>query len=71
MNQERKYEVRGECSGASKLMTKKQAMRHGDRNMPQDLRAAGFKTSIFISDLEIHGTVYMRITYGMTVGSRK
>jgi hypothetical protein len=48
--------------GAS--MTKEQAERYGDRKMPKDLERTGFKTHVFSSDLELHGDLYYRITYG-------
>lgn len=45
-------------------MTAQQAVRYGDRNMPKDLRAAGFKTTVFRADPEIHGSAWLRINYG-------
>lgn len=47
-----------------KPMTIQQARKFGDRNMPNDLKKAGFKTHIFISDLEINGDLFYRINYG-------
>ena len=52
-------------------MTTKQAQRYGDRNMPADLRRAGFKTVVFRSDAEIHGGVWLRINYGARCGGAK
>ena len=45
-------------------MTPEQARRFGDRNMPADLRRAGFKTCLFESDVEIHGSHFLRVSYG-------
>jgi hypothetical protein len=45
-------------------MTRKQAMRYGQRNMPTDLKRAGFETVIFRSDPELHGGDWFRINYG-------
>lgn len=45
-------------------MTEAQAKRYGDRNMPSDLKRAGFETVIFSSDAEINGGTFFRITYG-------
>ncbi len=46
------------------VLTREQARRHGARNMPRDLKRAGFVTHVFRSDLEIHGAEYFRVTYG-------
>lgn len=51
-----------------KPMSKEQAKRYGDRHMPSDLRAAGFKTVIFTADPEINGWLGYRINYGMRIG---
>lgn len=48
-------------------MTRAQALRHGDSNMPRDLKRAGFETYVFRSDLVIHGGDYFRITFGKAV----
>ena len=45
-------------------MTREQAHRYGERNMPADLRRAGFQTVVFRSDAEIHGGDWFRINYG-------
>lgn len=50
--------------GELKPMTKEQAIRYGKRNMPKDLKKAGFKVSVFTSDPKIHGSLYYRINYG-------
>lgn len=49
------------------LMTRSQAQRYGDQNIPADLKRAGFKTVIFRSDPEINGADFFRVNYGMTV----
>lgn len=46
------------------LMTRKQALRYGQKNMPNDLRKTAFVTHVFQSDPIIHGAHYFRITYG-------
>ena len=45
-------------------MTIAQAQRHGARIMPQSLKLAGFKPTIFVSDLEINGSLFYRINWG-------
>lgn len=45
-------------------MTRKQALRLGEKTMPADLRRAGFQTVIFKSDPEMHGGSWFRINYG-------
>lgn len=57
--------VKSECGQLSPPMTRAQARRRGNANMPQDLRRAGFETVIFESDPQIHGGHYFRINYGM------
>jgi hypothetical protein len=44
-------------------MTRAQAQRWGERNMPRDLRAAGFVCSVFASDAQIHGGLWFRVNY--------
>ncbi|MFK4131949.1 hypothetical protein ACI2KR_06595 [Pseudomonas luteola] len=51
----------------NKPMTRAQAQRYGDRNIPRDLKAAGFTCSVFTSDPEIHGGLWYRISYGKVV----
>lgn len=46
-------------------MTKAQALRHGERHMPRDLKAAGFQTVVLASDLSIHGGLWFRINDSM------
>ncbi len=50
-------------------MTKEQAKRWGDRNMPADLKRVGFETVIFTADPEINGWSGYRVNYGMRVAS--
>lgn len=45
-------------------MTRKQAQRYGERNMPADLRRAGFQCVVFASDREMHGGEWFRVNYG-------
>lgn len=63
----RKSDPREVRIGIDKLhqpMTQAQAKRYGERAMPHDLKLAGFTTTVFASDLEIHGASFYRITYG-------
>ena len=46
------------------FMTRDKALRYGERHIPRDLKRAGFKAHVFTSDIEIHGALYYRITYG-------
>lgn len=48
-------------------MTRKQAMRWGERNMPVGLKRAGFETFVGKSDAEMHGGVWFRVNYGKKV----
>lgn len=47
-----------------KPMTREQAMRYGKRNMPSDLKRAGFECFVGKSDAEMHGGVWYRVNYG-------
>jgi hypothetical protein len=49
------------------VMTREQARRYGDRNMPKDLKRVGFQTSVGRTDPEIHGGNWFRVSYGKTV----
>jgi len=65
MKQEPQYEVRVGVAGCLPVrMTVAQARRWGDRNMPGDLKRAGFSTVVFKADPEIHGDVWLRVSYG-------
>lgn len=66
-----KREVRVGLSKLDQPMTQAQAMRYGERNIPRDLKAAGFRTEVFISDHEINGATFFRINYGKTVPSTR
>jgi hypothetical protein len=46
-----------------KRMTMAQAQRYGDRVMPLSLKLAAFRTTIFVSDLDINGGVFYRINW--------
>lgn len=46
-----------------KPMTQKQALNYGIKNMPMDLKRAGFACSVFVSDSNIHGGTWFRINY--------
>lgn len=60
-----KREVRVGLSALPLQMTEAQAKRYGDKNMPGDLRRAGFKTLVFTSCPEINFKRFYRISYGM------
>jgi hypothetical protein len=47
-----------------KKMTLQQARRWGNANMPKALKKAGFQTWLFQSDVVIHGSNYLRVSYG-------
>ena len=47
-----------------KHMTRAQAQRYGEKNIPKDLGRAGFKTAVSRSCAEIHGGDWFRISYG-------
>lgn len=48
-------------------MTHEQALRYGNAQMPLDLRRAGFKTDVFASDESIHGGLWYRVSYCLSV----
>jgi hypothetical protein len=52
------------CGELDKAMTREQAMRWGVRNMPKDLKRAGFECVVVKSDAEMHGGVWFRVNYG-------
>ena len=41
-----------------------QARRYGAKNMPGDLKRAGFQVCVFASDAEINGGIFYRVSYG-------
>ena len=61
-------QVRVGCGLLPNLMTKKQAKRWGDKNMPMDLRRAGFETVVFTADPDINGWSGYRVNYGKKTG---
>lgn len=65
-----KREVRVGIGKLEGLMTESQARRYGDENMPKDLKAAGFKTFVGVSDQDLHGGLWFRVDYGKTCGIR-
>lgn len=62
-----KRQVRIGIDRLAEPMTMAQAKRYGDRNMPRDLKRAGFKTFVGASDQELHGGLWFRIDYGKTI----
>lgn len=67
MTTEKKLDVKFGLGTLDKKMTKTQAMRWGERNIPGDLKKAGFTCSVFESDPDIHGGHWLRINYGKVV----
>ncbi|WP_137887694.1 hypothetical protein [Pseudomonas sp. 2FE] len=65
-----KFHVRLGLGRLEGLMTKQQARSWGDRNIPSDLKSAGFSTCVFESCPEIHGALFLRISYGKSCPSR-
>lgn len=49
-------------------MTGLQARRWGNRQMPADLKRAGFEVVVFRSDPDIQGSNYFRVSYGKGPG---
>jgi hypothetical protein len=45
-------------------MTRDQAQKWGERNMPADLRRAGFVCVVAKTDPELHGGEWFRVNYG-------
>jgi len=52
------------CGRLDRAMTYKQAMNYAKRNMPGDLKKAGFTPSVFVSDPAINGGSFYRVNYG-------
>lgn len=46
------------------LMTRAQAQRLGEHDMPRDLKRTGFVCVVARSDADLHGGVWFRINYG-------
>lgn len=55
--------VKHGLSTLDKAMTREQALRYAERNMPADLKRAGFIASVARSDAAIHGGEWFRINY--------
>jgi hypothetical protein len=47
----------------AKPMTIEEARNWGERNIPRDLKAAGFRVSVFTSNPEINGGTFFRVNY--------
>jgi len=62
--------VRLGVSVLDKPMSKKQAERYGWKNIPRDMKAAGFVPVIFESDEEINGSSFYRINYAYSYGGK-
>jgi len=45
-------------------MTREQAQRYGEKNMPADLKRAGFQCLVFRATMDINGWDGYRINYG-------
>jgi len=58
-----KLPVKVGLSTLEKPMTLAQAKRYGNNAMPNDLKRAGFKCSVFQSDPQLHGSLFYRINY--------
>ena len=53
-------------------MTYEQALRYAKNSLPESLKRAGFKASVFVSDPEIHGPkLFYTINHGKTVNNPK
>jgi len=48
----------------SPVMSFAAAKRLAERRMPRDLRRAGFRAGVFVSDAEINGGLWYRVSYG-------
>ena len=59
-----KQTVKVGLSTLDQKMTHAQAMTYGKRNMPADLRAAGFVCVVFQATSDINGWDGLRINYG-------
>lgn len=44
-------------------MTYAQALKFGNRHMPEHLKRTNFKTVIFVSDKDINGSLFYRINF--------
>ena len=68
-NNERRPVLIGESrpSEYSPVMTLRQAQRYAERTLEPDLRRAGFKASVFVSNADLNGGLWFRVCHGMTV----
>lgn len=57
------YVVRIGLTELPNRLTESQALRYGKRNMPADLRRAGFVVSVFHTSAAIHGWNGIRLSY--------
>ena len=64
MNSSEKFPVKVGLGTLDKKMTRAAAHRYGVKNMPADLRRAGFQTVVAKTDIDLHGGVWLRINYG-------
>ncbi len=64
---EEQLQVKVGVDTLARRMTRKQAARWGEKNMPRDLRKAGFSVGVFRTDPEIHGGDWLRVSYGKSV----
>ena len=71
MAQEKRPTIVGEHRPTtdSPILTLAGARRLAEKMMPRDLRAAGFKAGVFISDPEINGGAWYRICFGKQVAT--
>lgn len=53
----------------SPVLTLAGAKRLAEKMMPRDLRAAGFKAGVYISDPDINGGTWYRIGFGKQVAA--
>jgi hypothetical protein len=61
---DQKLAVKLGLSTLDKPMTRAAAQRYGERNIPADLKRAGFQVFVSKTDAELHGGVWYRINYG-------
>lgn len=54
---------------SSPLLTEAGARRLGDRRMPKDLKAAGFRTEVYRAIDEVNGWNGYRVSYGKRVAA--
>lgn len=64
-----RYTVKYGIGTLEKKMTYAQAEAWGQKNMPADLKKAGFKTSVCLTDLDLHGSVHLRVNFSKVTGT--